>query len=250
MKPKATFPLIAALLALLLAPLSGVAADRQAQIADLVRAMGYGGAVHQFKNYVLRGADKHATAASAGFAKAQETVTALQAGADAGQADALKGIAGTIAQYQAALPTIKALQADGKSVKEVDAAVKIDDKPAVEGLKALRAPYNWGALEQAEYALGYGNAIHQFKNYVIRGADKHSTAAAERFNEAKTALNKLNAQNAAAVTQVVGVIDAYAAALPKIQGMVAEGKAPTEIDQAVKIDDKPAIEGLAALRGK
>jgi methyl-accepting chemotaxis protein len=138
MHPRTSLPSIAAILALLLAPLSGVAADLQAQVADLVRALGYGNAIHQFKNYVLRGADKHANAAAAAFAQAQETVTALQAGADAAQAEALKGIAGTIAQYQEALPTIKALQAEGKSVQEVDAAVKIDDKPAIEGLAALR----------------------------------------------------------------------------------------------------------------
>ena len=99
-------------------------------------------------------------------------------------------------------------------------------------------------------ALGYGNAIHQFKNYVIRGADKHSTAAAERFNEAKASLAKLSGQNAAAVAQATAVIEAYEATLPKIQGMVAEGKTPTQIDQTVKIDDTPAIEGLAALRGQ
>lgn len=250
MPPRISLPSIAALLALLLAPLSGIAADRQAQVADLVRALGYGNAIHQFKNYVLRGADKHANAAAAAFAKAQETATALQADSDAAQAEALKGIVGTIAQYQAALPTIKALQAEGKSVKEVDAAVKIDDKPAVEGLKVLRAAYTWGNLEEAEYALGYGNAIHQFKNYVIRGADKHSTAAAERFNEAKASLAKLSGQNAAAVAQATAVIEAYEATLPKIQGMVAEGKTPTQIDQTVKIDDTPAIEGLAALRGQ
>lgn len=39
-------------------------------------------------------------------------------------------------------------------------------------------------------------------------------------------------------------------ALPQIQAMVADGKTPKEIDHAVKIDDKPAIEGLATLRGK
>ncbi len=138
MQPKIRLRSTVALLVLLLASPCGLTAERQEQVGDLVHALGYGGAVHQFKNYVLRGEDKYARAAEAGFAEAQEIVTALQAGADTGQAAALTGIAGTIAQYQAALPKVQAMVAEDKTPTEIDQAVKIDDKPAIEGLATLR----------------------------------------------------------------------------------------------------------------
>lgn len=253
MKNRAIFPSIATLITLLLIPIVGFSADaveKKVQVAGMVRTLGYGGAIHNFKNYVLRGAEKYHAGATARFGEAKKFVAALESVADEAETVALKDIAGVIDQYEAALSTVREMHLAGKSVKEIDAAVKISDKPAVEGLKTLRASASWSDLEQAEYALGYGNAIHQFKNYVIRGAEKHGVGAAERFDEAKGALKKMSAEGGAAVENVVGVIDAYVAALPAIQGMVAEGKTAEEVDTAVKISDKPAMEGLAHLRGE
>jgi hypothetical protein len=227
-----------------------------AGVGRLVRALGYGAGLHNFKNYVLRGNDEYRAKAGEFLTRARKTIASLRA--DPGIKDkekaALEGIESVVRQYQANLPAAQKMIADGKSVKEIDAAVKVDDAPAIAGLAVLRSGRTWTALDNLEAALGYGGAIHNFKNYVLRGKDEYASNAVARFKDAADALVALRADSSLggkerqALDDIEGVLKKYAANVDKVRKMTADGKSIPDIDAAVKVDDAPATAGLAVLR--
>jgi methyl-accepting chemotaxis protein len=110
-------------------------------------------------------------------------------------------------------------------------------------------------LQEMDAAMGYGGMIHHFKNYVLRRTP-------ERYKKAKVAMRsyqetaakfwekKLNPRESAAIKVISETVDAYAVNLEKVSDLVAQGKSTNEIDGVVKIDDGPALEGLAVLRAE
>lgn len=231
----------------LLTPMATIAGEdaKQAAVANLVRHMGYGAAMHSFKNFVLRGKDKHMTDANQHLDSVAAAIADLRKlGLSDDEKAALNDIESVMGQYQAALANIKDMVAAGKSAKEIDAAVKISDGPAKAGLKTLGAGSS-SDLAKIEYALGYGNAIHLFKNCVIRGKQENCESAKAAFDEAMAVLGGMSGPAAEGIKTTVM---AYQNAIPTVIGLIGEGKSPEEIDATVKIDDKPAKEGLAALK--
>lgn len=247
----------AALAWILPTPLYG-ADNAEAQIRSLIRSLGYGAGIHNFKNYVLRGKDDYRTKAESCLAKALETITALRANAElkAPDKEALEGIEKVVKQYQANLPVAQKMLGEGKGVKEIDTAVKVDDAPALAGLGVLMTDRNWSGLDRLDAALGYGGAIHNFKNYVLRGKDEYRTNALARMKDVYAAIESLRTdkllgkEQHAALGVVEGVVKQYEANVAAAQKMIGEGKEIKEIDAAVKVDDTPAIAGLATLRGE
>ncbi len=233
----------------MLTPITGFADDagKKAALANLVRAMGYGCGIHNFKNYVLRGKEKHRNKAAKCFANAKKAIANFRAAsATETETTILWAIEGVVDAYNSNLAIVAGEIKVGKTAKQVDRSVQIGDSPAIKGIKALRKEYEWSALEQAEYALGYGGAIHQFKNYVLRGDDRYQKAM-DKFTAVETALEPLKDQSVA--KDILGVVDQYKAGLDTMKKMVADGKTAEEIDTTVKISDGPAVKGLAALRG-
>ncbi len=101
--------------------------------------------------------------------------------------------------------------------------------------------------------IGYGGAIHQFKNYVLRTNPKFKTRFDKRYTEINSILNKL--KNDPAITSaekenieiIRSTIDSYNKATETAQNMINQGANVTEIDSAIKISDGPAIKALTAL---
>lgn len=251
--------LVVVTLALLawLRPAPAFGADTaEAQIRSLIRSLGYGAGIHNFKNYVLRGKDDYRTKAESFLAKALATITALRADASlkAPEKEALDGIEKVVKQYQANLPVAQKMLGEGKSVKEIDTAVKVDDAPAVAGLGVLMSDRKWTNLDRLDASLGYGAAIHNFKNYVLRGKDEYRTNALARMKDVYAAIAALRAdkalgeKEATALGGVEGVVKQYEANVATAQKMIGEGKDIKEIDAAVKVDDEPALAALAVLR--
>ncbi|MBE9527494.1 MAG: hypothetical protein IME94_11050, partial [Proteobacteria bacterium] len=192
-----------------------------------MRTLGYGGAIHHYKNYVLRGKEKYFVSADKSYASAMQIVERMKGmnGLSPEENKALSDIGNMINQYRSSLPTIKEIYASEKSLfkvlKMTDDKVKIDDGPAKAGLKILRDKKQFNALENLEYTLGYGNAIHNFKNYIIRGKDKYRNNADLLYTEAETWLTKLEKNTSDPdMTKALGIIrktvKGYHKALPKI----------------------------------
>jgi len=129
----------------------------------------------------------------------------------------------------------------------------------VEDMGAAWQEYSEGPAEKniqitAMYrALGYGGMIHHFKNYVIRHTPDRHTKAQARIEDFRVALRRyrmldVNGREKAALAAISAVVEEYAGNLAMVEGLVAEGRTTNEIDAVVRIDDKPALDGLEALR--
>jgi methyl-accepting chemotaxis protein len=107
-------------------------------------------------------------------------------------------------------------------------------------------------VTQLRQALGYGGMIHQFKNMVLR-RDAHRVEAVRA--DAKAAERELDAYRGigadageAQSLQTIGaMIASYESAAETAERMINAGKTTAEIDQAVKIDDGPALAAFAKL---
>ncbi|MES9936992.1 MAG: methyl-accepting chemotaxis protein [Sedimenticola sp.] len=100
---------------------------------------------------------------------------------------------------------------------------------------------------------GYGGAIHNFKNYVLRGQDKYlewldknMAVSRSQFSDYRE-LAGLSRQEFEALASIEQVFESYFSMVPIAREMVAAGNTPEMIDKVVKIDDKPAIAGLEVL---
>ncbi len=108
-------------------------------------------------------------------------------------------------------------------------------------------------LNHIQANLGYGGAIHNFKNYVLRGGDDYYRRTRERFDEVDRLvadyrkLGNLSEGEEAGLAAIEEVSRRYRAAVERVRRMVTEGRSPAEIDVVVKIDDGLALEAMQKL---
>lgn len=187
---------------------------RAKALASVVGTLGYGGMIHQFKNYVIRQdigrVEKiRQRAAVALFAlnrvelfdNSEQTVAAVAQ------------VKSVINAYASNAQTLIDLVEAGKTSKEIDAALSIDDAPAIEGLEILFAQLrnqNPGAplsknyyLGQLRRALGFNGMIHQFKNYIIRRDTPRVMKATKAMEAAKSAISSYENLGTTATEQAV-----------------------------------------------
>lgn len=108
-------------------------------------------------------------------------------------------------------------------------------------------------LENFREYFGYGGAIHHFKNYVLR----HEAKYLDRFNasieqleatyQAYIALTDISEQELDLLSQAITVAREYYQKSSTVSNMIAENKSIQEVDQAVKIDDTPALKAMTQL---
>lgn len=105
---------------------------------SLHAAVGYGGGIHQFKNFVLRKDAPRLKKVHAGFDKAQEIIQEYRSFKISEQeTKALEDISEVFRKYSEATAVITALAEKNASTNEIDTIVKIDDSPALAGIKLL-----------------------------------------------------------------------------------------------------------------
>lgn len=111
--------------------------SQQVTIFEIHKLLGYGGVIHNFKNYVLRREQKHFTKANKDIENAFKTLRKLDniVGMSAEKKAKLEVISNTFLQYKKHLQTIR--QYKGKNLVELDRIVKVDDKPALLALDWL-----------------------------------------------------------------------------------------------------------------
>lgn len=115
------------------------AALKSKYISEIKSQAGYGGAIHNFKNLVLRGTPKYADKFYNNYDVITETVGKYKAikGTTQEEMDALDTFLGVLTQYRDAVEIIKNKYNSAESVKQLDKMVKISDGPAVKALSDL-----------------------------------------------------------------------------------------------------------------
>lgn len=221
--------------------------------------MGYGGMIHEFKNYVLRGGSDRKDRLNRAVGASISGLVALREIVGPEFHEDVDTVIATIRAYAASVSQIDSFRAQGQSIEQIDKVIKIDDGPALAALSRLRAEAGvgsrdtrYGLLVELRNALGYGGMIHQFKNLVLRKdaprAEKIKAAAAV----ARDALDRYRTLDVSAaelehLQAIEDMIDAYSAMVPKVLSQGASGTNAADIDKAVKLSDGPALEGLTGL---
>lgn len=131
-------------------------------------ALGYGGMIHQFKNYVLRQDSGRVAKVSGQIDEAFSIIAEYRTlGHSAKEIAALDSIEAVIGKYQTSLLNVEGLVQAGKSIHEIDKSVKVDDTPALEALKALTDTF---LISQRANTLAIQNAAKKTKQFSSDGA--------------------------------------------------------------------------------
>lgn len=106
---------------------------------DLVSAIGYGGVIHNFKNYVLRSEARYRDAAQASIERAEREIEQLLAISHReGMSLTYGHTREMLAAYQARLGQVRAYVQDDLRPGEIDDLVVFDDGPALAEISANR----------------------------------------------------------------------------------------------------------------
>jgi len=232
---------------------------------SLRSSLGYGGMIHDFKNYILRkdfsslSRLQKSLGASTSIAMQYEALSTTQA-----ERFALEDIQQMLVFYQEGLKLARNEIIKNKSSQEIDALVKIDDSFALRGLDVLHkeivSEYTYYKDEKQKSVLvnlirtklGFGGMIHSFKNYVLRGDENYLLTSKETISQAEVLINHYASLDSSlseqtALSDISTTLIHYKNKLNVIGKMIKNGDAPEAIDQAVRINDKYALRGLRAL---
>ncbi|MEW8508450.1 MAG: methyl-accepting chemotaxis protein [Candidatus Thiodiazotropha sp.] len=118
-------------------------AKRQAVLMEIKGTFGYGGVIHNFKNYVLRGQDKYQGRLQKGFSQLYDLIREYEKfpSLTAEERNALLAIRGVVDSYAGHLKRVSELLAAGESPVTIDGAVKVDDSPALKAFDVLDETY-------------------------------------------------------------------------------------------------------------
>lgn len=112
---------------------------RNTSLSELHRSIGYGGFIHNFKNYVLRQDKKLLDDMGEDLERsfsAVEHYASLPLSPD--EKAALNIIKSTLLRYQGNIDVAKVAITDGKSISAIDQLVRVDDSPALAALGVMQ----------------------------------------------------------------------------------------------------------------
>jgi signal transduction histidine kinase/CheY-like chemotaxis protein/HPt (histidine-containing phosphotransfer) domain-containing protein len=107
-------------------------------LTRLQHQMGYGGMIHLFKNYVIRGDSSLLEPLARKFAESRRALATLHTLAgNIREREALDVISATLENYQSNLELVVQAHAEGLSPADIDQRVRINDEPALQALSDL-----------------------------------------------------------------------------------------------------------------
>ena len=111
---------------------------KSTHLNEMRSALGYGGLIHHFKNYVLRKDPERLEKARKAIADFRRTVAEhREHGLSDEEEKDVQAIERTVAQYERNLTRVEEMAKSGASIEELDRAVKVDDGPALRALMNL-----------------------------------------------------------------------------------------------------------------
>ncbi|MEN8256407.1 MAG: methyl-accepting chemotaxis protein [Thermodesulfobacteriota bacterium] len=107
-------------------------------LSEIKSQFGYGGFIHNFKNYVLRGQSKYIDRFKNNSSVMEKAIQQLKKISPSDhEQQAIRKIERVAKAYSDNMKIAASLVAQGKTATEIDKTVKIDDSPAFEGFKTI-----------------------------------------------------------------------------------------------------------------
>ena len=142
---------------------SQAADPRGIWISEIRGYFGYGGMIHNFKNYVLRQDEKYEQTLRIQSRFLMDAIETYQAsGPDAIEQEALTRIKRVVEEYSRNIEVIRESIAENKTAEQIDALVRVDDSDALQALGVLERHWleqRQGNLDTIVAALSDGDAL-------------------------------------------------------------------------------------------
>lgn len=124
------------------APTKWIEADRQFNENEdhaerLIALIGFQGLIHNFKDYLIRGDDEHKEKFFTYFEGARAQLKHVEALYGPAAAEQVAIIDEVLRAYFVNINKVEQLRAEGKSIREIDAVIQINDAPAFDALQQL-----------------------------------------------------------------------------------------------------------------
>jgi len=108
-------------------------------IEDIHDSLGYGGLIHNFKNFVLRQDITLTSRIERDFARVYEAIERFRASSPSPvERQALTDLEATVKEYEAKFSIAKRVVKAGRSAQQIDSSVRVDDTKALLALDILR----------------------------------------------------------------------------------------------------------------
>jgi|GEM_PF-1084449 len=108
-------------------------------------------------------------------------------------------------------------------------------------------------VNELQTLVGYGGLVHQFKNYVMRGDEKYAALVLEKHQESNALVDRflklphLTPVEIRHMETIRETLALYRDQLEKVRGLLAAGTQVKTIDNAVAVNDGPALAALSEL---
>ncbi len=232
--------------------------------SSLRSAIGYGGMIHDFKNFILRKDISYLDGIQSHIGAARIVLGQYRAlGSSGAELIALNDIDNMLtAHHEAALQIDLMIKSGPISAEEIDSLVRIDDVLAFRGLEVLAQEVFEDSTKQElsevsngrlvallRAQIGYGGVIHHFKNYVLRKEDKLIPIFEISLKNALNIISEYNSRDITnteqlALLDISKTLTDYGIAFKTAQEMNATAE---KIDAVAKVDDVTALRSLSLL---
>lgn len=244
-----------------------VSSNRALALSSIIRNMGYGGMIHFYKKFVIKGEDEFAQKAALSAGAAFAAIKQYQASpVSTKERAALETIRSTIMKYVEAITVANEAIMEGETVSGIDKMIKINDGPALKALSILRQSINQSGntsttvqstktdqFGQMLSSLGYGGMVHHFTNFIIRRDEKRilkikkSIADYRQSEKAYHALG-INDQERQALKTIDKIISKYDSDILVVRNLAKEGMLPLDISHRINPEFKALQKGLETLK--
>jgi diguanylate cyclase (GGDEF)-like protein/PAS domain S-box-containing protein len=235
--------------------------DKSRLEGALRAAIGYGGMIHDFKNFVLRHDPMYMETIHKYIGSAEAIIQQYSLlDLTSAELTALDDIQRVITAYEKAHVQVDHFTTLGYSITQLDNSVKVDDTPALRGLQTLRKEVRNSLtsntpLSKARVgadlraAIGYGGMIHEYKNYVLRHDLKYKKMVKLKLQQAYSSIEQYRSlapsyAEVLALNDIEATLQHYGNNLDTISKLISSETSTREIDTSIRIDDYLALRGL------
>lgn len=234
-------------------------------ITALWADFGYGGMIHNYKNYLLRHNEYYYNATQRKLSSIEGLIAQYRLlDISDKENNALYLIRQDVDLYKNGLQNIKLLIETGTPIFEIDQKVIIHDVPTIRGVAVLKQIYDDQSeftsllieknknLSQLHHVLGYDGMIHNFKNFILRNKSIDAEKTRNNFLIIRRILQnlknlRLNNMELGALAEISNAVTTYSNALDMAEKMARANNSITEIDNKVQVNDIFALNALITL---
>ncbi|GAB6073441.1 hypothetical protein JCM15786_00980 [Nautilia lithotrophica] len=138
-------------------------------ISKMKDIVGYGGLIHNFKNYVLRGKEKYEAKVNKFYDQLINEINEYKKlNISDEEKEQLQKIYDVFTKYHNGLPKVVEAYNEGMSIKELDKIVKVNDSPAINAFKVLSNSKHINKITVSEWIKISTERINKFKQLADR----------------------------------------------------------------------------------